>query len=729
MKRKKIFYFLIGIISIGNINAQIAYYTAKGIKNDCVRRDTAFSFRKDQAAKLSAYLKDFLPEQGRVDDSLDVDAILNFFIDNPFFGKEVAPLIGKASGVRSLLESSTASALGGLDVTNIANGISQFMIKRAKEELTIAFFDRFRKYAEENPEFEVLFPKTTNNLENLLSYKYPEFLPALRTGFFEDIKSVPYHLDDVLELPRYQALLKDLPEAKVAVRTVRLVYELESGNSHAANILTKFAAFPEWKQSTSSHGFTNFGSSVKLAAIFSQSLRNDTSVSHSSRAWITYPDMESLVLDDITFKLYLGLVYQMVKNDSVGFYFGDKNEQISLIGFDSLMSKQKNNLFLFRNKVTEFIELADKVDKVMDTIHLQNLRRQATVEDAFYDYIDVSLDVLDYAFSIGMLFDENLDIGEYTLIARSANDLYRNIYKQEYTQAINSLVDILQQTKKLTDENHLDIPDTTATLLKSIGVKVDLETREGVEELNKKHIANIDDYLTSPEAKPGYVPQLQKIKSQYYWNQIDAKFLKISQYGLFMANMANAQSSQEVASILDNATLPVGSSSIKKNSKTNVAIQSYLGPYIRFGDIDNTNAWTSQFGVTAPIGIAFSKGLSGKGGSVSLFLSLLDVGAIVDYQLKSETITSPGGMDTTTIHKDYKVELGQIFSPGTYLVYGFPFRLPISFGIGGQFGPGLGQIDDNNDAVVNNPEWRWNAFLAVDIPLFNIVNVSREKNK
>src|SRR6186713_1321518 len=118
MKRKKIFYFLIGLISIGNINAQIAYYTAKGIKNDCVRRDTAFSFRKDQAAKLSAYLKDFLPEQGRVDDSLDVDAILNFFIDNPFFGKEVAPLIGKASGVRSLLESSTASALGGLDVTN-----------------------------------------------------------------------------------------------------------------------------------------------------------------------------------------------------------------------------------------------------------------------------------------------------------------------------------------------------------------------------------------------------------------------------------------------------------------------------------------------------------------------------------------------------------------------------------------------------------------------------------
>ena len=222
---------------------------------------------------------------------------------------------------------------------------------------------------------------------------------------------------------------------------------------------------------------------------------------------------------------------------------------------------------------------------------------------------------------------------------------------------------------------------------------------------------------------------LQELKSLYYWDKLDGKLLKISQYGLFMANMANAESPEEISSILDNATLPVGSSSIKKNSRCNIAIQSYIGPFIQGGEIENNTAWSSRFGVTAPIGIAFSKGLNHKCGSISLFLPLLDLGAIVDYQLKSETNTTPDGTDTTTVHKDYKVELGQIFSPGAYLVYGLPWRLPLSFGIGGQYGPGLGTIDDNNGPVINNPGWRWNAFLAVDIPLFNIVNKTKNSQE
>jgi hypothetical protein len=51
----------------------------------------------------------------------------------------------------------------------------------------------------------------------------------------------------------------------------------------------------------------------------------------------------------------------------------------------------------------------------------------------------------------------------------------------------------------------------------------------------------------------------------------------------------------------------------------------------------------------------------------------------------------------------------------------------LSFGLGGQYGPGLGKIEDDNNVVINNPAWRWNAFLAVDIPLFNLANTPRKK--
>lgn len=709
---KYIFLVCLGLHSILSFS-QNAYYDALALKKDLDQG--VFS---PAGAKILFNYFSIDPTIDNVNDSLS--ALSDSIKTNPFLDSYRVT----TSSPHSILGigQKKLGGIGGLDVTNIANGISQFMIKRAKEELTIAFFERFRKFAEENPEFEVLFPKTTHNLENLLSYKYPEYLPVLRVSFFEDIKSTPYHLDDVLQLPRYQSLLKDLPEVKVAVRTVQLVYELESGNEHAAELLTQFAAFPEWKEASSSNGFKNFGSAIKLGAIFSQSLRNDSTQSKSNRAWIHYKELQKLVSDEVVLKIYLGLVYQLIKNDTIEFYIPGEEASPNVVPFVSIMSKQKDNLFLFRNKVTEFIELAEKVDKVTDSIHLLKRENLLNVHDAFYDYIDVSLDVMEYAFSIGSLFDEKLDCNQYTLLARSANDLYRNIYKQEYTPAINNLVDILQKTKALVDENKTNLGDSTITLLASLGIKVDSGSRK---EWKKTHLRTIDNYLNSSSADPRFIEPLQEVKSWYHWNQMDAKLEKITQYGLFMANMANAQNSQEVASILDNATLPVGSSSIKKNSKTNVAIQSYLGPYVRFGEIDNNNAWTSQFGVTAPIGIALSKGLSSKAGSISLFLSLLDLGAIVDYQLKAETITTPGGQDTTTIHKDYKVELGQIFSPGTYLVYGFPWRLPISFGIGGQYGPGLGKIEDDKDVVINNPAWRWNAFLAVDIPLFNLANTPR----
>jgi len=53
------------------------------------------------------------------------------------------------------------ASLGGIDVTNIVNAIVDLMIERAKQELTIAFFNRFKKYAEDprHPEFIILFQR------------------------------------------------------------------------------------------------------------------------------------------------------------------------------------------------------------------------------------------------------------------------------------------------------------------------------------------------------------------------------------------------------------------------------------------------------------------------------------------------------------------------------------------------------------------------------------------
>lgn len=133
--------------------------------------------------------------------------------------------------------------------------------------------------------------------------------------------------------------------------------------------------------------------------------------------------------------------------------------------------------------------------------------------------------------------------------------------------------------------------------------------------------------------------------------------------------------------------------------------------------------------MSAPIGLSVSYGLNkgpGKNiGSVSLFASMFDLGAIVDYRLKKDSVVNGNGTETEKISKDYKIELGQIFSPGAYVVYGFFGNIPLSLGFGAQYGPGLSKIETSGNTVINNPSWRWNAFLSVDIPFFTLGNKAK----
>lgn len=136
------------------------------------------------------------------------------------------------------------------------------------------------------------------------------------------------------------------------------------------------------------------------------------------------------------------------------------------------------------------------------------------------------------------------------------------------------------------------------------------------------------------------------------------------------------------------------------------------------------SSWTDLFGVTAPIGISYTPGFLswGKCGSLSLFAPLIDLGAIVNYKLKKDSVVNSSGQSQVAISKDYSVTLAQIVSPGIFLVYGVGANLPLAIGFGAQYGPGISRIDSNNNTVINNPSWRYNIFLAVDLPFFNLHN-------
>src|SRR5204863_2622585 len=96
---------------------------------------------------------------------------------------------------------SAFSSIGGLDVTNIADGLAKFLVKRTKEELSIAFFDRFKKIIDSAKDLKTLFPQTASLLDVIGDevYNYQNYIQNLREAFKEDIEALDKNLPGIID--------------------------------------------------------------------------------------------------------------------------------------------------------------------------------------------------------------------------------------------------------------------------------------------------------------------------------------------------------------------------------------------------------------------------------------------------------------------------------------------------------------------------------------------------
>lgn len=207
------------------------------------------------------------------------------------------------------------------------------------------------------------------------------------------------------------------------------------------------------------------------------------------------------------------------------------------------------------------------------------------------------------------------------------------------------------------------------------------------------------------------------LRDSYTW---DGQLVK---YGSFMANVAKAENSDQVQAAIEAIALPVGSASIKRKSKTNIALNAFVGLAPGREYLNTTDEWKSTFGLSSPVGVAFSWGNYKKNttcdcydekGSMSIFLSLVDIGAFSTFRFNdNETEELPD------------VSFSNIFSPGLYLVKGLP-NIPVSVGLGGQLGPQLRKIEATKINTTDGLNASFKLFVAVDIPLINFYTKSRE---
>lgn len=189
------------------------------------------------------------------------------------------------------------------------------------------------------------------------------------------------------------------------------------------------------------------------------------------------------------------------------------------------------------------------------------------------------------------------------------------------------------------------------------------------------------------------------------------------------AEIASSDSVSEMEKILDAAILPAGSYRIKRQADRSVFINSYVGLSGGFEKtianplVENSKPYhVSPFG---PIGIEYAwacgNGLENKvGSSWSLYLPLFDLGAIVSYRLKSDSVTSIPDLNWQNV-----------IAPGLYLVHGFN-NMPLSAGFGVQLAPHLREIGAEKK---KSGVWKLSLFLGIDLPLFQLSTAYSETSK
>lgn len=230
-------------------------------------------------------------------------------------------------------------------------------------------------------------------------------------------------------------------------------------------------------------------------------------------------------------------------------------------------------------------------------------------------------------------------------------------------------------------------------------------------------------YVRIVEAIPA-ASDLRHIIEQRQYQYLLPQFLQIAQFidpDLFVENRESFQlvtfllalntveSSEEVKDLLETTALPIGSATIKRVSHWNIAFNGYVG--ITAGSewlMKNVKGSHFNYGLTAPIGISFSGRISKvRPRSLTVFLSVFDIGALVNQNLKEEVAT------------DSKIRFEQFIAPGVGLFYNAG-KSPFTFGVHTTHNPSMREVNINGEHQHHIGAYRANVSFLVDIPLFNL---------
>lgn len=659
------------IISIGAFS-QIAYYDAVELSKYIDRNANPPVFKNDNAS-LTSVSEILLKYCQNLPDPTNFHNVISAITtDNPA-NKNYNPILAPyldiviPEGASNISVKSMISSVGNLNVTDFADGLAKFLVERSKEELNVAFFRKFQEFFISYPEAKIIFPTTYDFLKEIYFYQYAAMLPALKAAFQKDLNAFTTNLLNLREISDYDGYNTD---EKIRRRADEITDLLKTPGGRSvigaiivANGIVKGNHAADIISNLAGDDICkafpddNFSNTIQFVDLVSHSLRSND----EGRVWITKQQGSNLIKDDIALNIYLGLIYATDQKNSHHIKFMLDSSSITLKAFLTDLNTKWHSAEVLRFK-ENFAVMADAMSEVADNAKNVIDAKQQGDQASILVYADYASSISSYLKQAVNFLSNNAGINPS--LSKLAPEMLK--FTNVIDDATNACYDLKSQ---------------------NYGALV-LHTSAILAELLESGYTFKDDYI---------------------------------KYGIFMANVVEANNSDEVNAAIEAAVLPVGSSSIKRETDFNISLNAYIGPYggAEYLPKLKTDQWAFTTGITAPVGVALSWGNIGKGKTIGLekikggksftiFIPVIDVGSLASFRL---------GNDSSKVASD--VKLANIISPGVYFYYGFG-KCPVSIGLGGQVGPQIRGVTATDVNVDKNFYFRFGLNIVVDIPFFNL---------
>jgi hypothetical protein len=640
------------IISMAFLRFMLYSASAQSPNNVYCNTLTLLQANKKLAVDVATWnqvLKNYVPvaDQGKITTEAD---IRNYFKDNPF---KLADYMQHALAAPAAVSSVNIGSFStNLSASNLTGILTDVIIERAKEELVVAFFDRFKKELGKYPELDSIFPKTSAFIMNIESYLYAGSLNTLRQAFSTDLANLPGTLPLFLKSADIQKFIGSNPRYKniaILVPAFCFIGKLLNGGNLGDAIL-------ELSPNDNVKAVDrNLYSILKIVPVLSQSVRDPS----SKNVWIDMTtDFRTRILADPTAAhIFFGLLYEELKYIPLYNSSGTEIDWFNTLDFTKI-NNVTSIITNVQNAYTNLNAILVDLKKLRDNSDTATLDQIINLINTSASDAQVSLIAINDLVN-QQIVDEDVTIQLVSFVPQLSG-IVKNIYAKEYSTAVMNVILLLNQ-----------------------------------------FVQDDDRHVSS----------------------------KVLKYASFMASMAEAKTSNDISTALQSAILPVGSSSIKSSTAISFSINSYIGAGYYSEHYNDPQAQVKTniptFSVSLPIGLAINKGLRWKIiGSASIFASVLDLGAIAAFKLKTP--------DNTQTQSLPQFAWQNLLAPGGYLVLGRILNTPLAIGAGWQKGPQLrtitytmsgGTTIDLSDKNV----YRFGAFLSVDIPLFNLYSVPYKK--